>query len=74
MTEILKSFEKAKTLKGKPNAFGKANVIRFREEKEAFVDAFESKLASNYQSEKEDVCALSPVDLWWQRPCGQPIS
>ena len=59
MTEILKSFEKAKTLKGKPNAFGKANVIRFREEKEAFVDAFESKLASNYQSEKEDVCIIA---------------
>ncbi|GAI97991.1 unnamed protein product, partial [marine sediment metagenome] len=34
-----------------PYAFGKANVIRFREEKEEFVDAFETKLASDYQFE-----------------------
>jgi transketolase len=42
-----------------PFEFGKANVIRFREEKENFVDAFEIKLASNYQSEKEDVCIIT---------------
>ena len=42
-----------------PYAFGKANVIRFREEKEAFVDAFETKLASDYQSEKEDLCIMA---------------
>ncbi|MBU1428453.1 transketolase [bacterium] len=42
-----------------PFEFGKANVIRFREEKENFVDAFEIKLASNYQSEKEDVCIIA---------------
>jgi len=42
-----------------PYAFGKANVIRFREEKEEFVDAFETKLASDYQSEKEDVCIIA---------------
>jgi len=42
-----------------PFEFGKANVIRFREEKEYFVDAFEIKLASNYQSEKEDVCIIA---------------
>jgi len=42
-----------------PFEFGKANVIRFREEKENFVDAFEIKLASSYQSEKEDVCIIA---------------
>jgi len=42
-----------------PFEFGKANVIRFREEKENFVDAFEIKLASNYQSEKEDACIIA---------------
>jgi len=42
-----------------PFEFGKANVIRFREEKENFVDAFEIKPASNYQSEKEDVCIIA---------------
>lgn len=42
-----------------PYTFGKANVIRFREEKEDFVDAFETKLASHYPSEKEDVCIIT---------------
>jgi len=42
-----------------PYAFGIANVIRFREEKEEFVDAFETKLASDYQTEKEDVCIIA---------------
>lgn len=47
------------TKKDTPYAFGKANVIRFREEKEEFVDAFETKIASHYQSEKEDVCIIT---------------
>jgi len=42
-----------------PYTFGKANVIRFREEKEDFVDAFETILASHYPSEKEDVCIIT---------------
>lgn len=42
-----------------PYAFGKTNVIRFREEKEEFVDAFETKLASDYQTENEDVCIMA---------------
>ncbi|RXG62993.1 transketolase family protein [Candidatus Atribacteria bacterium 1244-E10-H5-B2] len=42
-----------------PYAFGQANVIRFREEKEEFVDAFETKLASDYQTENEDVCIMA---------------
>jgi len=42
-----------------PYVFGKANVIRFRGEKEDFVDAFEIKLASDYPSEKEDVCIIA---------------
>jgi transketolase len=47
------------TTKGTPYQFGLANIIRFREEKENFVDAFEIKLASNYKSEKEDVCIIA---------------
>ena len=47
------------TKKDTPYEFGKANVIRFREEKEEFVDAFETKIASDYQSEKEDVCIIA---------------
>ena len=47
------------TKKDTPYAFGKANVIRFREEKEEFVDAFETKLASDYQTENEDVCIMA---------------
>jgi transketolase len=42
-----------------PYAFGIANVIRFREEKEEFVDAFETKLSSNYISEKEDLTLMA---------------
>jgi transketolase len=42
-----------------PYQFGIANIIRYREEKENFVDAFEIKLSSNYQSEKEDVCIIA---------------
>ncbi len=42
-----------------PLVFGKANVIRFRKEAEKFIDAFETTLASEYESEKEDVAIIS---------------
>ena len=48
-------------------------VVRVRGEKENFVGAFEIKLTSNYQSEKEDICIIA-CGRWWQKRCGQPIS
>jgi transketolase len=43
---------------------GKANVIRFRGEKENFIDAFETKLASEHQNENEDLTIVA---------CGQMV-
>jgi len=42
-----------------PFVFGKANVIRFREEKPRFIDAFETKLESEYTSENEDITIIA---------------
>jgi transketolase len=42
-----------------PFEFGKANVYRFRGEKPNFKDAFEVKLASQYQSENEDLTIIA---------------
>lgn len=42
-----------------PYVFGKANVIRLREEKENFVDAFETVLASEYKNEDEDLSIIA---------------
>ncbi len=42
-----------------PYKFGIANVIRFREEKENFVEAFETKLSTEYQNEKEDIAIIA---------------
>ena len=42
-----------------PFELGKANVIRFRGEKEKFIDAFETVLAEKYKSEDEDVAILA---------------
>ncbi|NIA22083.1 MAG: transketolase [Anaerolineaceae bacterium] len=46
-----------------PFEWGKANVIRYRGEAEKFIDAFETKLASAYVSENEDLAlvACGPV-------------
>jgi len=44
--------------KDTPYQFGKANIIRFREEKKEFVDAFETKLSTEYQSENEDIAII----------------
>jgi transketolase len=42
-----------------PYVHGKANVVRFREEKENFADAFDITLASKYKSENEDITLVS---------------
>ena len=42
-----------------PYQFGYANVIRFREEKENFVDAFETKISTDYQTEDEDIAIIA---------------
>ncbi|MBC8278609.1 MAG: transketolase, partial [FCB group bacterium] len=42
-----------------PFVFGKANVVRFRGEADNFKDAFEWKLASEYQSENEDIAIIA---------------
>ncbi|MBI6546004.1 MAG: transketolase [Cyanobacteria bacterium NC_groundwater_1444_Ag_S-0.65um_54_12] len=47
------------TSKHTPLVFGKANVIRYRGSATRFVDAFETILASEYQSEKEDLSLLA---------------
>jgi transketolase len=46
-----------------PFVFGCANVIRLRGEKEDFVEAFETKLASEYSNEQEDltIVAIGPM-------------
>ncbi len=46
------------TKENTPFVFGKANVIRLRKQTENFVDAFEHKLASEYQSEGEDLTII----------------
>ena len=42
-----------------PFEFGKATVIRFRGEADNFKDAFEWKLASEYESENEDITMIA---------------
>jgi transketolase len=42
-----------------PFVFGKANVIRLRNELANFIDAFETKLASDYQNESEDLSIIA---------------
>ncbi|RKY89355.1 transketolase [candidate division KSB1 bacterium] len=42
-----------------PFVFGKANVIRYRGEKDRFIDAFETVLASDYKSENEDIAIIA---------------
>jgi len=42
-----------------PWVFGKANVIRFRGEKERFKDAFEHVLASDYKDEGEKIAIIA---------------
>lgn len=42
-----------------PYVHGKANVVRFRGEKDNFADAFDTTLASDYKSENEDITLIS---------------
>ena len=47
------------TAENTPFEFGKANVIRFRGEQPNFIDAFEHKLESDYESEHEDLTIVA---------------
>jgi transketolase len=47
------------TTEATPFVFGKANIIRFRQEGPSFLEAFETKLASEYASEKEDLAIIA---------------
>ena len=42
-----------------PFVFGKANVLRFRGERENFADAFETRLAQDYADEHEDLTIIA---------------
>jgi len=42
-----------------PFVFGKANVIRLRKEAANFADAFETRLASGYKNESEDLSIIA---------------
>jgi len=42
-----------------PYQFGIANIIRYRGEKDNFISAFDTKLSTNYQSEKEDLTIIA---------------
>lgn len=47
------------TTKDTPYQFGLSNVIRYRGEKENFIEAFETKLSSDYNSENEDLTLIA---------------
>lgn len=47
------------TARETPFVFGKANVIRFRSESAQFLDAFDAFLASEYESEQEDLTIIA---------------
>jgi transketolase len=42
-----------------PWKFGEANIIRYRGEKDKFIDAFEHTLSSKYKSENEDLTIIA---------------
>ncbi|MEA1940087.1 MAG: transketolase, partial [Candidatus Caldatribacteriota bacterium] len=47
------------TLDDTPYQFGKANIIRYRGESDNFVSAFETKLSTDYKSEKENLTIIA---------------
>jgi len=47
------------TTQDTPYNFGLANVIRYRGEKNNFISAFETKLSTDYSSEKEDLTLIA---------------
>jgi len=42
-----------------PFKFGMANVIRYREASDKFIDAFETRIATDYIDENEDICIIA---------------
>ena len=42
-----------------PYKFGLTNIIRYRRERENFLEAFDTKLSTDYQSEKEDLTIIA---------------
>jgi transketolase len=57
-----------------PYQFGLANVIRYRGEKNNFISAFETKLSSDYSSEKEDLTLIACGPMVAEAMRGLPIS
>ena len=47
------------TIKDTPYQFGLANIIRYRSEKENFLEAFETRLSTDYRPEKEDLTLIA---------------
>jgi transketolase len=47
------------TREDSPFKFGVANIFRFREEKENFIDAFDVCLATDYKNENEDISLIA---------------
>ena len=47
------------TTQDTPCNFGLANVIRYRGEKKNFIEAFEIKISTDYQSEREDLTLIA---------------
>ncbi len=47
------------TTEATPFKFGEANIYRFRKEADNMIDAFEIKLASEYENENEDLTIIS---------------
>ncbi len=47
------------TTQDTPYQFGLANIIRYRGERENFMEAFETKLSSHYTSENEDLTLIA---------------
>jgi len=47
------------TTKETPYQFGVANVIRYRGEEENFIEAFETRLSTDYKSENEDLSIIA---------------
>lgn len=42
-----------------PYVFGMANIIRFRQVQDNFIDAFEIYISNDYKNENEDICIVS---------------
>jgi len=47
------------TINTTPYRFGLANVVRYRTKKKNFIEAFETRLSTDYRSEKEDLTLIA---------------